>query len=174
MGIDNVAAVAACSRQASADNQNPDSRNAQLTQLQRLEQTMQKMKNDYRTQARERGDSGLDIQAKMREFDSLIGKLDNQIRQLERQQQSSDDKTHGRLGVSMLQYNTDATRITLRSTGESIHTVLARSTSEVRSKFETEKAQAEQAEKTAQAKEQAVRTEEKQPAENAGSLDLLA
>lgn len=180
MGIDSLAAVAACSQNSSSGSSLPSgSGNGQLSQLQRLEQSIRKLESDYRVEARSHGVSSVDIQSKVREFDSLLGKLDNQIQRLQQEKRQSDTPSNGRsskrLGVSLLQYNTDVTMVALRNSGNSIHTVLSQTADAVQTKMA-----AAQAEHAAQAKEQAVEAqEEKQQAEikrdsAPGTLNVLA
>ena len=114
MEIEKVASALSSARNISGAVQSSGAQNSQIDELQRLADSIRKIENDCRITARVQGLSGAALQMKLRQYDDLLSKVNQQIRDL--QKKANNDKT---IGVTMLQYNTDATRLTLRSTGTS-------------------------------------------------------
>ena len=168
MGTDGIAAVlAAGSKQAANRQQSGSGQAPQIAQLQYLEQTIKKMKNDYQSKARSQGVSSVEIQSKARAFDSLIAKVDEQIAQL--QQSSREGAASPRGDVSTLHYSTSAAMVAMRNSGESIHAVLSQTTEAILQKSQEAQQAARKAERIAQEEQQA----EKLKPSGSDSLDVL-
>lgn len=165
MGVQNIAAAA-----AAVGTPAGTASGGQISELERLEQSVRKMANEYRLTARAQGVPGAGIQAKLREFDSLLAKIDDQISRLQRSDRDrrDEDSPHtDRIGVSVLHYNTAVTMVALRNSGKSMHIALT----------ETSAAQIAHAEQAA-AERQAEQTAQRAAADAAApdadaSLDLL-
>ncbi|GEM_PF-5245264 len=116
MEIDKIASAAAPGQCVPGVAQSSGSQNSQIMELRRLADSIRKMENDCRVTARVQRVSGSTVQMKLREYDSLLSKVNDQIHQLEQQnrrEEANPDelaKTK-RIGVSMLQYNTDISRV---------------------------------------------------------------
>lgn len=157
MEIEKIASAVSSGQNISGSVQSSGAQNSQVDELQRLADSIRKMENDVRITARVQGMSGAGLQTKLRQYDELLGKVNQQIRDLQRQP-TTDDK---RIGVSMLQYNTDATRLALRSTGTSTGAAVA------------EQRQSVLARAQAGAAEQQAKLEAEQRAEAPASSGLL-
>lgn len=172
MEIDKIASAVASGQNIPGTSQSSGSQNSQIDELQRLADSIRKMESDCRITARVQGLSGMGLQTKLNQYDELLGKVNEQIRDLQRQSRQpskDDDKT---IGVSLLQYNTDAARLTMRSTGTSIGVAVAEHRQSVLSKAEAAAAErkAEQQAKSAE-QENSIKSEDVQ---KSGLLDVLA
>ena len=125
MGIEHAASVVASSQTSFSGGQSAGGQNTQISELQRLEQSIRKMKEEYRTSVQGTGVSGAGVQTKLREFDDLIAKVSDQIHRLQQEDKNaavSDQKqlcsgNKKKLGVPMLYYNTAVTMVELRNSG---------------------------------------------------------
>ncbi len=167
MEIDKIASAVASGQRIPGTAQSAGAQNSQIEELQHLADSIRKMESDCRITARVQGMSGANLQTKLRQYDDLLGKVNQQIRDLQRQsrQTPDDGKT---IGVSMLQYSTDATRLTLRSTGTSTGAAVAAQRSGMLSKVEAD-AEARRAE---QAAKEAKQQEEKAEPVSKGLFDV--
>lgn len=155
MGTERIAAVVAASgRQSEVKQQTGGGQAPQLAELQYLEQTIKKMENDYQSKARSQGVSSVEIQSKVRSFQSLIAKVDEQIAELQRAGRNGS-AFPGKSSVSSLHYSTAASMVALRTSGQSIHTVLAQTTQAMQQKAQQAQQQARKAERMAQEEKQA-------------------
>lgn len=170
MGTEGIAAVvaAAGSSQAAGKQYGPGGQNGQISQLQYLEQTIRKMENDYQYKARVQGVSSIEIHSKVRAFDNLIAKVDEQIEQLQ-QTKRKGSSTAPRGDVSSLHYSTAATMVALRNSGQSIHSVLTQTSEVLRQKSRDAEQAARKAERMAQEEQQA----ESLKRSGSASLDVL-
>jgi|GEM_PF-3591611 hypothetical protein len=173
MGIDAIALAAAASKSGDAGLDTGNSQKARISELQRLKQSIQNMEDDYRIKAHSSGCGGTSIRMKLNEFDNLISKVDQQISQLQKEQKHADETGKSgpkRIGVSTLQYKTDATMVALRNSGESVHSAIAKTTKAQISKAETsaEQRQAEQEVKE-KSESDSSESEDQQP----GALNML-
>ena len=116
MEIEKIASAVSSAKNIAGAVQSSGAQNSQLEELKRLADSIRKIENDCRVTARVQGLSGTALQMKLRQYDDLLSKVDQQIRDLQRKNQSD---SYGRGGVSMLQYNTDVARVTMRTTGQS-------------------------------------------------------
>ncbi len=154
MGTEGIAAiVAAGSKQPVEKQQAGSGQSSQIAELQYLEQTIKKMENDYQSKARTQGVSSVEISSKVRAFDNLIAKVDEQITQL--QQSSRQGTAPARGEVSTLHYSTAAAMVAMRNSGESIHTVLTQTTQVIRQKSQEAQQEARKAERMAEEEKQA-------------------
>lgn len=153
MEIERITSAVSASQNTSGAVQSSSAQNSQIDELERLADSIRKSENDVRITARVQGMSGAGLQTKLRQYDELLGKVNQQIRDLQHQQ-TTDDK---RIGVSMLQYNTDVTRLTLRSTGTSTGAAVAEQRNSVLTKAQANAAErrAEQAAKEEQGQAEA-------------------
>lgn len=171
MGTESIAAIAAAAggKQAAGRQQSvPGGQNGQIAQLQYLEQTIRKMENDYQYKARTQGVSSIEIHSKVRAFDSLIAKVDEQIEQLQETSRKGSS-TAPRGDVSSLHYSTAAAMVALRSSGQSIHSVLTQTSEVLRQKSRDAEQAARKAERMAQEEQQA----ESLKRSGSSSLDVL-
>ncbi|HCW81071.1 MAG TPA: hypothetical protein DG942_08240 [Ruminococcaceae bacterium] len=118
MEIDKIASAAAPGQCVPGVAQSSGSQNSLIMELRRLADSIRKMENDCRVTARVQGVSGSMVQMKLREYDSLLSKVNDQIRQLEQQNKREEANPNElaktkRIGVSMLQYNTDVSRVVM-------------------------------------------------------------
>ena len=167
MEIDKIASAVASGQNIAGVTQSSGAQNSQIDELQRLADSIRKMENDCRITARVQGMSGSGLQTKLRQYDDLLGKVNQQIRDLQ-QQSRQPDENKKTIGVSMLQYSTDATRLTLRSTGTSTGVAVAEQRQSVLSK-----AQASAAERKAEQAEQEDTQREETKSTGIGSFDVL-
>lgn len=65
-----------------------------ISELVRLEQDVQKLKEKYKDKANNGGMSQIEINAKIRKYEKLIAKIEEEIRQLKKQQSSKQDGLH--------------------------------------------------------------------------------
>ena len=157
MGTEGIAAVAAAAgnkQNASGQQSVPGEQNGKIAQLQYLEQTIRKMENDYQYKARVQGVSSIEIHSKVRAFDNLIAKVDEQIDQLQQTRRKGSSKAP-RGDVSSLHYSTAATMVALRNSGQSIHSVLTQTSEVLREKSRDAEQAARKAERMAQEEQQA-------------------
>lgn len=170
MEIEKVASAVSSAQNISGAVQSSGAQNSQIDELQRLADSIRKIENDCRITARVQGLSGAALQMKLRQYDDLLSKVDQQIHELQQRNRESagDEKT---IGVTMLQYNTDATRLTLRSTGTSTGTAVAeqRRSFLANTQMRAAERKAEQAAKAE--KETMQRGQDRTP--SAGFLDVL-
>lgn len=115
MEIEKIASAVASAQNIAGAVQSSGAQNPQIDELQRLADSIRKIENDCRVTARVQGLSEASLQMKLRQYDDLLSKINDQIRDLQHANQSA-----GRSGVSMLQLNTDATQVNLRTSGKSI------------------------------------------------------
>ena len=167
MEINKIAAAVSSEQSIPGTAQSSGAQNSQIVELQRLADSIRKMESDIRITARVQGMSGMHLQTKLNQYDELLGKVDQQIRDLQRQNRQpakTDDKT---IGVSTLQYSTDAAQLTLRSTGTSTGAAVAAQRAGVLEKAEAaaERKASEAAKETAQS--------EKTKSGGVASLDVL-
>jgi hypothetical protein len=155
MEIEKIAAVSS-GHNISGAVQSSGAQNSQIDELQRLADSIRKMENDVRITARVQGMSGAGLQTKLRQYDDLLGKVNQHIRNL--QHQSSDNGKSA--GVSMLKYKTDATRLKLSDTGTSTAAAAA------------EQQQSVQASAVERRVEQAAKAHDERPAPS-GLLNML-
>ena len=164
MGIEKIASAGAAPGCGTAAGGTESG--GQISELRRLEQSIRKMANEYRIKARAQGVPGAGIQSKLREFDSLIDKIDDQISRLERsdrEKQAQDAPGTEKIGVSVLHYNTTLTMVALRNSGKSMHTALQ----------ETSAAQIAHAEQAAAQRQAEQKAPDGTAARDAATLDLL-
>lgn len=156
MGTEGIAAVVAASSNQTADKQQYASsgQSGQITQLQYLEQTIRKMESDYRYRARSTGVSSIEIQSKVHAFDNLIAKVDQQITQLQ-QTSRKGSSAASRGDVSTLHYSTAAAMVAMRSSGQSIRSVLSQTAQALQQKSQEAEQEAQKAERMAQEEAQA-------------------
>lgn len=148
MEIEKTASAVSSAQNISGAVQSSGAQNSQLEDLQRLADSIRKIENDCRITARVQGLSGSVLQMKLRQYDDLLSKVNQQIRDLLRKNQPD---SFGRGGVSMLQYNTDVARVTMRTTGQSTGAAVALHRQNVSAKAQAAAAQrsAEQSAKEA-------------------------
>ncbi|MFU0831936.1 MAG: Hr1 domain-containing protein [Oscillospiraceae bacterium] len=65
-----------------------------ISELVRLEQDVQKLKEKYKNKANTDGMSQIEINAKIRKYEKLIAKIEEEIRQLKKQQSSKQVEFH--------------------------------------------------------------------------------
>ena len=167
MEINKIAAAVSSEQSIPGTAQSSGAQNSQIVELQRLADSIRKMESDIRITARVQGMSGMHLQTKLNQYDELLGKVDQQIRDLQRQNRQpakTDDKT---IGVSTLQYSTDAAQLTLRSTGTSTGAAVAAQRAGV-----LEKAEAAAERKASEAARGPARSEEPRSG-GVASLDVL-
>ena len=168
MEINKIAAAVSSEQSIPGTAQSSGAQNSQIVELQRLADSIRKMESDIRITARVQGMSGMHLQTKLNQYDELLGKVDQQIRDLQRQNRQpakTDDKT---IGVSTLQYSTDAAQLTLRSTGTSTGAAVAAQRAGV-----LEKAEAAAAERKASEAAKETAQSEKTKSGGVASLDVL-
>lgn len=155
MGTEGIAAIAAAGSKQPVEKQQAggSGQSSQIAELQYLEQTIKKMENDYQSKARTQGVSSVEISSKVRAFDNLIAKVDEQITQL--QQSSREGTAPARGEVSTLHYSTAAAMVAMRNSGESIHTVLTQTTQAIQQKSQEAQQEARKAERMAEEEKQA-------------------
>lgn len=130
MEIEKIASAVGSSQSIAGVAQSSGAQDSQIAELQRLADSIRKMENDYRITARVQGVSGSGLQMKLRQYDDILAKVDQQIRQLQQQNRQTDDTKNGfsrpgRLGVSMLQYNTDAAEVAMQNSGLPLSTAVS-------------------------------------------------
>jgi hypothetical protein len=116
MEIEKTASAVSSVQNIAGAVQSSSAQNSQIEELQRLADSIRKIENDCRITARVQGLSGTGLQMKLRQYDELLSKVNQQIRELQRRSQNSAK----RFSVSMLKYNTDAARAVMGSNGKSI------------------------------------------------------
>lgn len=97
MAVEGVAASLSANVQPVASGQNAGKE--QISELMRLEQDVRKMKSNYRDSAKKNGFSQSEINIKVKQYDRLIAKIEQQIRQIkqsEAKQGAEKPKTAGR------------------------------------------------------------------------------
>ena len=169
MEINKVAAAAASGQSIPGTAQSSGAQNSQIDELERLADSIRKMESDCRITARVQGTFGSGLQMKLRQYDDLLAKINEQIRQVKHQQENARSKA---IGVPMLKYSTDASRIVMRNTGKSMATALADSQQAQQAASVQQKAQATEKEKAIEALAQAKRQKNEVGAEDP-SLNLL-
>lgn len=169
MGTERIAAIVAASGKQTETKQSAGGQAPQLAELQYLEQTIKKMENDYQSKARSQGVSSVEIQSKVRSFESLISKVDEQIAELQRAGKNGSASSDKEV-VSSLHYSTAASMVALRTSGQSIHTVLSQTTQAIQQKAQQAQEQARKAERIAQEEHQA----ESIKSPDSASLNVLA
>ncbi len=123
MEIDKVAAAAVSGQNVPGTAQSSGAQNSQIDELERLADSIRKMESDCRTEARVQRISGSGLQMKLRQYDDLLAKVNEQIRELKRHRQ--ENARSASIGVPMLKYNTDVSRIRMRGAGKSLATASA-------------------------------------------------
>lgn len=123
MEIDKVAAAAVSGQNVPGTAQSSGAQNSQIDELERLADSIRKMESDCRTEARVQRVSGSGLQMKLRQYDNLLAKVNEQIRELKRHRQ--ENARSESIGVPMMKYNTDVSRIGMRGAGKSMATALA-------------------------------------------------
>lgn len=105
MAVENISAAASSGGLVSDFGQN--SEQDRISDLVRLEQDVQKLKSDYKDKAKNSGMSQIDINSKIRKYEKLISKIEQEIRQIKKQVSSkpvelkkSGKKTGGTSGRS--------------------------------------------------------------------------
>lgn len=179
MEIEKIASAAVAGQASPNVAQSVGAQDSQIAELQRLADSIRKMENDFRITARVQGVSGSGVQTKLRQYDELLSKVNEQIRQLERQNRQAENATDSSknkyIGVSMLQYNTDAAQVAMRNSGQSVRAVVSDTMDAQLAKAQANAA-ARKAEQKAQAdiqKEQS-KVERTQKDDETPSLDVLA
>ncbi len=167
MGTEGIAAIVAAGSKQADSRLSGKGRSPQIAELQYLEQTIKKMENDYQSKARTQGVSSIEVQSKVRAFDNLIAKVDEQIAQLQRESKEGTASPRG--NVSSLYYRTAASMVAMRNSGESIHTVLSQTTQAIQQKSQEAQQAARKAARMAEEEKQA----ESLPKADAESLDVL-
>lgn len=171
MEINKVAASAASGQNIPGTAQSSGAQNSQIDELERLADSIRKMESDCRITARVQGTFGSGLQMKLHQYDDLLAKVNEQIRQIKHQQENARSKT---IGVPMLKYNTDASRIVMRNTGKSMATALADSQQAQQAAAVQQKEAAMQAARQVKAAGAAVEAKEQKSGSTAkDSLDLL-
>jgi hypothetical protein len=122
MEIEKTASAVSSVQNIAGAVQSSGAQNSQLEELKRLADSIRKIENDCRITARVQGLSGTGLQMKLRQYDELLSKVNQQIRELQRKSQSG---TANRVSVSMMQYNTDAARVAMRTNGQRTGTAVA-------------------------------------------------
>lgn len=178
MEIEKIASAAAAGQSIPGAVQSSGAQDSQITELQRLADSIRKMENDFRITARVQGVSGSGVQTKLRQYDDLLAKVDQQIRQLQHQNRDvnfgkgSTAVKPKRLGVSMLQYNTDAAQVAMQNSGVSVDTAVSDTM-----ESQIAKAQAHAAERKVEQKIEFEAQQDQKKAEASGSestsLDIL-
>ncbi|MCI1954812.1 MAG: hypothetical protein LKJ21_00350 [Oscillospiraceae bacterium] len=172
MEIEKIASAVGSDQSVAGAAQPSGASDSQIAELRRLADSIRKMENDVRITARVQGMSGSGLQAKLRQYDDLLGKVNQQIRQLERQNRQSSVKEGGlppkRVGVSMLQYHTDAAQIALRNSGVPLSAAVSDTM-----RVQISKAQANAAERKAEQKLKAQVQNEPEKTEASEVLNLL-
>lgn len=115
MEIEKTASAVSSVQNIAGAVQSSSAQNSQIEELKRLADSIRKIENDCRITARVQGLSGTGLQMKLRQYDELLSKVNQQIRELQRLSQNSAK----RLGVSMMKYNTDAARAAMGANGQS-------------------------------------------------------
>jgi hypothetical protein len=142
MEIDKIASAVASGQNLPGVAQSSGAQNSQIDELQRLADSIRKMENDCRITARVQGMSGSGLQTKLRQYDDLLGKVNQQIRELQRQDRRPAPENDSKaIGVTMLQYNTDAARLAMRSSGVSTGAAVAEQRQSVLAKAQTNAAE---------------------------------
>jgi hypothetical protein len=115
MEIEKTASAVSSVQNIAGAVQSSGAQNSQIEELKRLADSIRKIENDCRITARVQGLSGTGLQMKLRQYDELLSKVNQQIRELQRRSQSSAK----RISVSMLKYNTDVARAAMGANGQS-------------------------------------------------------
>lgn len=181
MEIEKIASAAASGQSIPGVAQSSGAQDSQIAELQRLADSIRKMENDFRITARVQGVSGSGVQTKLRQYDDLLAKVDQQIRQLQQQNRQSGDSKDGSgqnkwLGVSMLQYNTEAAQVVMRNSGQSVRAVVSDTMQAQISRAQTSAVQRKAEEKAAMEAQEAQVEKEKtntSPENSAAVLDVL-
>lgn len=82
MAVENISAAASSGGLVSDSSQN--SEQDRISELVRLEQDVQKLKSDYKDKAKNSGMSQIDINSKIRKYEKLISKIEEEIRQIKK------------------------------------------------------------------------------------------
>jgi hypothetical protein len=83
MAIEGITAAGSGIQQSCQDTEQD-----QISELVRLEQDVQKLKSDYKDQAKGNGISQIEINSKIRKYEKLISKIELEIRQLKKKMSS--------------------------------------------------------------------------------------
>ena len=106
MAVEGVAASLSVSVQPTASGQNAGQEH--ISELMRLEQDVRKMKSNYRDSAKKNGFSQSEVNIKVKQYDRLIAKIEQQIRQIkqnEAKQATAKPKAAGRAEGNSLRRN---------------------------------------------------------------------
>lgn len=87
MSVQTISSAAASSAQSSAGGQ-ADDFNSRISELTRLEQSIEKMKTEYKSYAKDNSVSQSAVTAKVKQLDSLISKVEQQISEIKRSKKS--------------------------------------------------------------------------------------
>lgn len=79
-----VESVAAASSGSVTPDSGQSSEQDRISELVRLEQDVQKLKNDYKDKAKNSGISQSEINSKIRKYEKLIAKVEQEIRQIKK------------------------------------------------------------------------------------------
>lgn len=82
MAVDSISAVASSGSLVPDSGQG--SERDRITELVRLEQDVQKLKSNYKDKAKNNGMSQIDINSKIRKYEKLIAKIEQEIRQIKK------------------------------------------------------------------------------------------
>ena len=82
MAVENISSVASSGSLVPDSSQS--SEQDRITELVRLEQDVQKLKSDYKDKAKNNGMSQIDINSKIRRYEKLIAKIEQEIRQIKK------------------------------------------------------------------------------------------
>lgn len=87
MAVENISSVASSGSLVPDSGQS--SEQDRITELVRLEQDVQKLKSDYKDKAKNNGMSQIDINSKIRKYEKLIAKIEQEIRQIKKKVSST-------------------------------------------------------------------------------------
>ncbi|MVB10943.1 hypothetical protein CAFE_16440 [Caprobacter fermentans] len=85
MAVEGIAAASAVSQTADSGQSTEQDR---ISELVRLEQDVQKLKTDYKDKANKNGMSQTEVTSKIRKYEKLIAKIEQEIRRIKRQESS--------------------------------------------------------------------------------------
>lgn len=101
MAVEGIAPALSSSAQSTGSGQSTGQE--RISELNRMEQDVRKMKSDYRSRAKSSGMTQSEIEIKIKEYDRLIAKIEQEIRQIKR---SEAKKSSGQKKVSGSEHRT--------------------------------------------------------------------
>lgn len=110
MAVEGIAPALSSSAQSTGSGQSTGQE--RISELNRMEQDVRKMKSDYRSRAKSSGMTQSEIEIKIKEYDRLIAKIEQEIRQIKR---SEAKKSSGQKKVSGSEHRTSGSRSVLHT-----------------------------------------------------------